>query len=331
MDLQAIRYFVATVRAGSFAGAAAQLGLTQPAVARQVRLLERELGVPLVFAVTPRRLAPTPSGEAVLARAQQIEEVLAQLRRDAVDRAAEPNGPLCVALPPVIGATLMHAALPNFIARFPKIRLRVLSGYSGYVEDWVSSGEAEIGLMFGEPRRGELEATPLLEQEICLIAPAAASTAQAPDGLAGRQSCTLAEVARLPLVLPGLHHGLRIVFDEAVERAGLKAPQIVVEADNIDLLKLLVIDGRGYSVLSADAVRAEVGAGTMRALPIAAPRLLWRLSFVEQRDRYRSLAVAAFKQAMVETTIELLDLGTIRGNLLHARGHPARPPRPSTP
>jgi DNA-binding transcriptional LysR family regulator len=95
MDLQALRCFVATIGAGSFAGdAARRLGLTQPAVGRQVRLPEKALGVPLVAPVAPPpcRLAPAPSGEMLPAGARRFAATLERLRQDALDHAAEPIG-----------------------------------------------------------------------------------------------------------------------------------------------------------------------------------------------------------------------------------------------
>ena len=64
MTLQQLRYFLATTRHGSFAGAAEELLLKQPSVAEQVRRLEAELGVPL-FARKRRRLILTEAGTAL--------------------------------------------------------------------------------------------------------------------------------------------------------------------------------------------------------------------------------------------------------------------------
>ncbi len=168
-----LSYFVATVEAGSFAGAAARLGLTQPAVSRQVRLLERELGMSLLVSVGPRRLGPTASGEVLLAGARELATSLEELKRDALAHAVEPTGPLCVAVPPAIGATLLQAVMPEYLSRYPRVRVGILTGYSGYVEGWLRSGDADIGFLWGEPQGGDVETQPLFELDMFLIAPTA--------------------------------------------------------------------------------------------------------------------------------------------------------------
>jgi LysR family nitrogen assimilation transcriptional regulator len=315
MDLQAVRYFVAAVEAGSFAGAAAKLGLTQPAVARQVRLLERELGVPLVASITPRRLAATPSGQVLLAAAGEIGAILDRARRDALDRATEPSGPVCLALPPVAGAALVQSAIPIFLQRFPKVRVSVLSGYSGYIEDWLLKGEADLGMLFGDPRSSELETTPLLEQQLFLIVPSGAVVPAGAARLVRARSCSLAQLAGVPFVLPGAHHALRTRIDDAVAAAGLAPLSIVLEVDSFDLMKKFVSDGLGCSILGYDAVLREVDSGALRAVPLA-PRIPWRLSFAERKGRYRSLAVAALEALIFENAARLLRAGAVHGRLL---------------
>lgn len=321
MDVQAIRYFVAAIEAGSFAGAAAKLGLTQPAVARQVRQLERELGVPLVVQVTPRRLAPTPSGEVLIAASRQMNAILEQVRRDAIDRATDPSGPLTIAVSPAVGVTLLHAVLPTFIARFPKVRVSVLTGYSAYIERWVRDGDADIGYLYGIPDSGELQTTPLLELEMLLIAPSR-EAAERHGGLDIPATCSLQHLAALPLILPGRNQGLRQLVDHTLQGAGLGPPRLVAEVDNLVLLKLLVADGVGCSVLGLDGVRAEVAAGTIRAVPLARPGMQWRISLAERRDRFRSLAAAALDDMMTAAARRMIASGAIQGRLLVGKANP---------
>src|SRR4051794_27824393 len=77
MTLQQLRYFLGAARAGSFAGAAAELLVTQPAVAEQVRRLERELGS-VLFVRTPGGLTPTAAAQALIPYAEESLAACAQ-------------------------------------------------------------------------------------------------------------------------------------------------------------------------------------------------------------------------------------------------------------
>lgn len=312
MDLNALRHFLATIETGSFAGAAAQLGLTQPAVSRQVRLLEKELGTPLLTPIGPRRMGPTPAGEALLAGARRLTAGLEDLAEEVRHHAAEPVGPLSVAVPPAIGLTLMQSVLPAYMRRHPRVRLNVLSGYSGYVEDWLQKGEADLGFLYGVPTDADIVSTPFFELDMFLIAPQPAAV-QDPRLAAIGEVCSLETLSRLPLILPGKHHGLRLLVDAALARAGLPAPQVIIEVDNLPLLRSLVIAGLGCSVLGYDGVRSEVAANAMRLVPLEAPGLQWRLAFAWLRRRQPSLASQALKQLAVEAIHELVARGDIRG------------------
>jgi len=82
MELRHLRYFVAVAEAGAFSRAATRLGLTQPALSRQVRDLEVELGVRL-FERAGRRVSLTSDGEGLLQRSRAPLTAAAQLGEQA--------------------------------------------------------------------------------------------------------------------------------------------------------------------------------------------------------------------------------------------------------
>src|SRR3546814_4180369 len=94
MDLRQLRTFLHVAELGSLGRAAERLRVAQPALGRQIRLLEEELGVPL-FTRHGRGMAPTPAGRILLDRASAILRLVADTRaevsaeRDAVKRSEE--------------------------------------------------------------------------------------------------------------------------------------------------------------------------------------------------------------------------------------------------
>ena len=114
--------FVRSAEAGSFSAAARRLALTPAAVSRNVAMLERNLGVRL-FQRSTRRIKLTEAGEQFLRNIgetlEQLQGAIAQAR---VEKGA-PAGILRVSLPPTFGAAYILPLLPDFLARYPAIRI----------------------------------------------------------------------------------------------------------------------------------------------------------------------------------------------------------------
>ncbi len=120
--LSGIEFFTATVSAGSFAGGAADLGVTASAVSRRVAALEDELGVQLL-ARTTRTLRLTADGAAFYDRCMRIVDEVREAR-DAFARGRKaPTGLLRVEAPVGLGRVVVAPALPAFLARYRDLRL----------------------------------------------------------------------------------------------------------------------------------------------------------------------------------------------------------------
>ncbi|MGR7996817.1 LysR substrate-binding domain-containing protein [Xanthobacter sp. ZOL 2024] len=113
--------FVRSAEHGSFSEAARRLALTPAAVSRNVAMLERNLGVRL-FQRSTRKLALTEAGERFLLSIGDTLGTLQAAIADASSGASEPAGVLKVSLSPTFGATHILPLLPEFLARYPRIR-----------------------------------------------------------------------------------------------------------------------------------------------------------------------------------------------------------------
>ncbi len=123
-QLEGIELFALTVEAGSFASAARRLGVTPSAVSRKVAQLERELGVPLL-ARTTRSLSLTHDGQSFHARCVRILEELGEAR-DALARVRKkPSGVIRVDAPLALGRKVLAPRLPEFLARYPEIKVEL--------------------------------------------------------------------------------------------------------------------------------------------------------------------------------------------------------------
>lgn len=123
-DLNDLYYFSAVVDHGGFAAAERALGIPKSRLSRRISQLESELGVRLLQRST-RRFAVTDVGQSVHRHAQSMLAE-AQAAREVVDRlSAEPRGLVRVSVPVGIAQQSMPDLLPEFLARYPDVRVQM--------------------------------------------------------------------------------------------------------------------------------------------------------------------------------------------------------------
>jgi LysR family transcriptional regulator, nitrogen assimilation regulatory protein len=112
-------------------------------------------------------------------------------------------------------------------------------------------------------------------------------------------------VAQHPLVLPVAGHGLRVLIDQA--RAGAGDPaRIAVETNSMHLQKKLVLAGRGWSVLPAAGVAADVAAGTLSGAPLHRPSVTRKVVLGLPRGTRMPRAVEAVAGELIRIARELV-------------------------
>ncbi len=122
MDLRQLEGFVAVVEKGSVSRAAAALGLSQPAVSKQLARLEEELGVALLIRGRTRS-ALTSEGEALFHRAKQVVGILQQARDDIRRLDQDVTGDLSLAGSSIPGDYVLPGILVRFTSRYPLVRV----------------------------------------------------------------------------------------------------------------------------------------------------------------------------------------------------------------
>jgi len=299
MDLRALRYFQAVVEFGSYSRAAESLRISQPAVSRQVAHLEAELGRSL-FMRSGHGVTPTDAGRLLFERSQailrQVENVTAEIQGAGTDLA----GTLTLAVPPGAGHFLMPELVRRFRANCPGAFLKVVAGYSGYIHEWLVRGRVDVACLHGAlPQRG-FEVIPLVDEEVFLVgqptaAPFSRGYAQARD------------LSELPLILPGRPNSSRRLLDETLSTLGIK-PFVSMEIDDTSMVRSLLKQGLGYSLLSQGAFVEYVGRGELSAVPFR-PAAYWPLGMMLSTTRQRSPLVDLLIATIRATVDDLVRSG----------------------
>jgi DNA-binding transcriptional LysR family regulator len=262
MELRQLTALVTVAEVGSVTKAAKLLHVVQPAVTRQIRLLEEELGVAL-FERTRHGMVPTPAAEVLITRARRALHELDAARAELRPEPGEVAGIVSVGLLESVLDILARPLTDAVARRHPGIELRLLTGYSGHLQQWLDSGEVDLSLLYNLGGTPALSVVPLVRERLWAVAPP-------DDGLDATTPVPWATVLAHPLVLPVSGHGLRALIDRARSAVPVR-PRITAQTNSMLLQKNLVLAGHGWTVLPAAGVAADVAAGRLSGAPVTAP------------------------------------------------------------
>jgi LysR family transcriptional regulator, nitrogen assimilation regulatory protein len=262
VELRQLTALVTVAEVGSVTKAAKLLHVVQPAVTRQIRLLEEEIGVPL-FQRTRHGMVPTPAAEVLIMRARRALHELDAARAELRPEPGEVAGIVSVGLLESVLDILAQPLAEAVAQRHPGIELRLFTGYSGHLQQWLDSGEIDLSLLYNLSDTPSLSVVPLVREQLWAVAP--------PDaGLSAGTPVPWATVLAHPLVLPVSGHGLRVLIDRARSVVPME-PCTVVQTNSMLVQKNLVLAGHGWTVLPAAGVAADVAAGRLSGAPLTAP------------------------------------------------------------
>jgi LysR family transcriptional regulator, nitrogen assimilation regulatory protein len=282
MELRHLKAFVEVATHGSYARASNTLGIAQSALSRQVSALEREIGGRL-FHRTGRGVALTEIGERVLPQGRALLADATAFEEAAKSPADRPAGEVTLGLVPVASRTFIAELTARLRDDYPGIRLRVLEGYSGQVEEWLSAQRVDIAI-YNRYRRGRIaNAEAIMRADPHLII-------RSSHPIARGREVTLREIAGVPLALPVRPNSLTNLL------TGLAAAQhfdldIRLEASSTSLIGEAIRASDLATISPAHVFAREIASGEFSAVRIVRPAIeqtTW-MSF----GSHRALSAAA--------------------------------------
>jgi LysR family transcriptional regulator, nitrogen assimilation regulatory protein len=279
MELRELRNFMQVARAGSVSRAAEELRLAQPALSRQIKKLEHELGVSL-FARHGRGVRLSAAGSLLLERAEAIAQLVHQTSEEIKDDRSQRGGRIALGVPPAAGRILIPHFAERFQKAWPQTTLHMREGVASSLLEWLVEKRLDIAMLHNPPHLEALDISPLLTERMWVIGP----PARYGKGRRPRTSFRIRDLAELPLILPNMAHANRRLVENAAVEHGVRL-RIKIEADSVAFAKALVENGLGYTILTYAAVQDEVERKALTIYPIARPTLSTKVTIVTLRDK----------------------------------------------
>jgi LysR family transcriptional regulator, nitrogen assimilation regulatory protein len=243
MELQKLERFLTIAESDSISRASSIIGVGQPALSRQIKELEEELGAQLFYR-HGRGIRLTEAGAAFRS---VISPLVSKLVRAGTDFKAESRattGNLHVAMPPTMSHVIGHRVVESFITKFPKVNLHVSEGFSGYVNEWLVAGRVDMAIVNKGRRSIAVRMDPLATVELFFVIHRDIADADSPHP----KTIAFDRLCKIPMILPGRDHGLRRELDMTAQKRGAEL-KLLVEVDSLAALKDLINAKVGPTVL----------------------------------------------------------------------------------
>ena len=285
MELRQLRYFLTVTEAGSLSKAASVVGIAQPALSRQIRALEEEIGVQLFYR-HGRGIRVTEEGAQFHAAIGPLLQEPEQIKSDLGDAARIPAGPITFGMPPSMSAAIGAEIVSQFFALYPQVRLHLVDGFSGFVNEWLAAGRIDMAVINNARKAPYIRMDKLLEVDLLLFGRRQDIEDLAPQ----KETFRTPDLVGLPMMLVGRNHGLRRELDGAMQRLGLEL-NVKAEIDALVPLKKLVQEGHGFSVLPHGAIPRGIDNEEFAFRRLVEPALSQRFMLAFSLQRPTTLAM----------------------------------------
>ncbi len=289
MDLKQIEYFVRVAELGSFTRASVALNIAQPALSRQVRLLEVELRQNLLIR-NGRGANTTEAGKMLLEHGRGILHQVERAREDLGRVRGGLAGRVAVGLPTSVAKVLTVPLIRAFKERMPEASVSISEGLSVAMQEGLAVGRLDVAVLYNPVAAHDIELQELLEEDLVLVQH---ESLRSKEG----QPISMRDLAAVPLIIATRPNALRNLVESEMVAVG-KRPLIALEIDGVAAILDLVADGAGSAVLPANAVRTSAHPENYAMRPVSGLRS--RLSLAVSAQRPATLTQKAMQDLIIE-------------------------------
>ena len=274
MDLRQLEILQAIAETGSFTACGRKLHVSQSAISRQILLLEAELGEPLFLRVG-RQVRMTPAAESLVQLGQRVFRDVRETVGAITDRTRELRGTLRLSGGMTVCLYVFPPLLTHLRRMHPHLEVRLTVALAGRSVQEIRGGHVDAGLLTLPVEETDLVTVPALREELLLVT---SPTHQ----LAKRRKVLPRDLAGLPFVLFEAGSATRKVIDNFFASQSID-PTIVMDTENVEIIKAMVKSGLGVGIVPYQAVAREVRAGQLFCARIDGQELVRETGWVYAR------------------------------------------------
>ncbi len=293
MKLSQLKNFLQVVEIGNLSKAAAAIRIAQPALSRQVKALELELGAQLLNRHSAG-VEPTSAGQALATTARRVLADLERARTEVHALEHDPAGTVTVATSETLARPYFARLFAAIAERYPKIQLRLQVQAPAPLMKGLHGGVADIGIINALSADSATAFRPLFVEQAGIFAHS--------DYLTQWGGVPSQIVAEGDFIMPSSLVESRVIIEQLLGRQGLR---VVAEVEGVTNLLDILTAGRGFTVLPCSAGADYVVAGRLALIKLPIPDLSRRIVLAPSAHRVSIQAVELVSAEIVRLTREL--------------------------
>ncbi|MCB5160723.1 LysR family transcriptional regulator [Marinomonas algarum] len=291
MNIKQVRAFLAVAQSLSFASAATQLHLSQPALSLSIKGLEDNLGGKL-FTRTTRHTALTPEGEALVPIARRLLAQWENAEDEMKQRFALQLGKISLASMPSFAASLLPKAIRNYHTSYPNIQVAIDDVLSDIVVEMVRNNQVELGISFEPINLLELSFYPLYDDHFLAILPSS-------HPLSEQECIAWRDLLAYDFITLQRPSSVRDLIENQVNQAGIEL-NVAFDAHQLSTVVRMVSESMGVAVVPSICRQQATEQGAV-CRPIIAPSINRRVGVICQPRSHLSIAASAMLDVLMNT------------------------------
>jgi DNA-binding transcriptional LysR family regulator len=285
MNFYQLDYFKKVSETNSMSRAAEKLLITQPAVSKQIKALEDELGERL-FDRIGKKVCLTRTGEVLYSHVDRILRSVEEAKIAVKDMSAECSGELIIGTSDHISIHRLPDVLKAYISAFPKVDLKLRCHRSETILDMVYKNLVDLGVITLPHVSAHIVSKPIWKDPMSLVFLRS-------HPLSSLRDIRLKDIVRYGMILPEPGTATRKMIDSAFSKKGL-TPNVTMEVAYLETIKSLVRAGLGISILPDKAVESDVKSGALVKSGIADASFSRDLGVIYLKDKFLSKPVREY-------------------------------------
>jgi LysR family nitrogen assimilation transcriptional regulator len=306
MNIRQLQYFIEVAEMRSFTRASKVLNVAQPALSRQIRLLEEEIGSPL-FNRVDRGVTLTETGEALRDRAIVLLYQFDQLRNEVVTP-QNPHGDFTIGMPPAMRDMITVPLVDAYCGRYQHVSLHIHEGISIDLGRLVQVNKVDCAVIVDLEPMPIAKKEPFLREQLFLVGSRQAR-------LDVSEPVSFSRAASKPLILTNRLNNFRVVLEGVFARERLPL-KIIADSNSTGMMVELVARGLAHSILPYCAIAGAMRIRKISAAPIKDLSIDWAI--VHPIHSNPSAAGNKFKSLLMEIAREKINSGEWVGAKLTA-------------
>lgn len=302
MDIRQLRYFLAVVKLESLTAASRALNVTQPAIGQQIRKLEETLGSKLLMRHS-RGMRPTPFGELLRRRAQEIVDIVEQTERELTRHKSASEGTIRIGVTPSLSRVLVPRLMEAGFDRYPGVTMLFQQGYPTDLEAMWEAGECDFAIIQKDVETEIYESLPIYRERLVLIgSPAVCASISS--------AVSVAALADLPIVLDERSIWLRSELEREFKQLRISFGN-VIESSSLDIRREYLLLGQRLAIAPIAQFCHEIESGLLTTRKIELDSFNRMMHLVGPRVEMMTATESSVRSLVLEIVESLIQEGAI--------------------